>query len=307
MPFTLSQLRIFQAVVEHGSLRAAARALDLAQSGVTQQLQGLEAALGATLFTRTHRGIVPTAIGRRLLVRSGAILGECEQVEHEIRQLSGAYEGTVTLGLVTEPLIDAFAPVLTAFRARFDKVHVHLRAGTSRMMIGWLRESAIDFAIALVAKQTDTTDLDVTPLHASAPVVVCRSGHPKRHATSLAELADYAWVSTRSPNLSADPVVNRLLAYFDLHGQPPPKIVATVEGLFETLQLVTQTDCLAFESEAVTRDGPFAGVLAKVPVHEHAEPQQICLLQRAAVPLTPAAQELAAMLVSYLRMIRAPR
>ena len=141
MAFTLSQLRIFQAVVEHGSLRAAARALDLAQSGVTQQLQSLEATLGATLFTRTNRGIVPTAVGQRLLARSGSILGECEQVEREIRQLSGAYEGTVTLGLVAEPLIDAFAPVLSAFRARFDKVDVHLRTGTSRMMIGWLRKA----------------------------------------------------------------------------------------------------------------------------------------------------------------------
>ena len=304
MAFTLSQLRIFQAVVEHGSLRAAARALDLAQSGVTQQLQGLEATLGATLFTRTNRGIVPTAVGQRLLARSGSILGECEQVEREIRQLSGAYEGTVTLGLVTEPLIDAFAPVLTAFRARFDKVDVHLRTGTSRMMIGWLRESAVDFAIALVAKQTDTTDLAVTPLRTSAPVVVCRNGHPAMHAQSLAELADYGWVSTRSPNLSADPVVNRLLAYFDAHGQPPPRILATVEGMFETLQIVTQTDSLALETEAITRHGPFAGALAKVPVCERADAQDVCLLQRAAVPLTPAAQALATMLASYLRVVR---
>ncbi|MBX4144941.1 LysR family transcriptional regulator, partial [Ralstonia pickettii] len=63
MAFTLSQLRIFQAVVEHGSLRTAARALDLAQSGVTPQLQSLEATLGATRFTRTNRGFVPTADG----------------------------------------------------------------------------------------------------------------------------------------------------------------------------------------------------------------------------------------------------
>ncbi|MGU7770164.1 LysR family transcriptional regulator [Burkholderia sp. MR1-5-21] len=304
MALTLSQLRIFRAVVEHGSLRAAARALDLAQSGVTQQLQGLEAALGATLVTRTNRGIVPTPVGQRLLLRSGAILGECEQVEREIRQLSGAYEGTVTLGLVTEPLIDAFAPVLTAFRARFDRIDVHLRTGTSRMMIGWLRENTVDFAIALVSKETDTTDLAVTPLYASAPVIVCRNGHPNAHARSLAELAGCAWVSTRSPNLSADPVVNRLLAYFDTHGEPPPTILATVEGMFETLQLVTQTDCLSLESEAVTRHGPFASSLAVVPVRERAAAQDVCLLQRAAVPLTPAAQELASMLASYLRMVR---
>ena len=179
-----------------------------------------------------------------------------------------------------------------------------LRTGTSRMMIGWLRESAVDFAIALVAKQTDTTDLAVTPLRTSAPVVVCRNGHPAMHAQSLAELADYGWVSTRSPNLSADPVVNRLLAYFDTHGQPPPKILATVEGMFETLQIVTQTDSLALETEAITRHGPFAGALVKVPVREQADAQDICLLQRAAVPLTPAAQELATMLASYLRVVR---
>lgn len=246
---------------------------------------------------------MPTAVGQRLLARSGSILGECEQVEREIRQLSGAYEGTVTLGLVTEPLIDAFAPVLTACRARFDKVDVHLRTGTSRMMIGWLRESAVDFAIALVAKQTDTTDLAVTPLRTSAPVVVC-NGHPAMHAQSLVELAGYGWVSTRSPNLSADPVVNRLLAYFDAHGQPPPTILATVEGMFETLRIVTQTDSLALETEALTRHGPFAGALVKVPVRELAESQDICLPQRAAVPLTPAAQELATMLASYLRVVR---
>ena len=170
------QLRIFQAVVEHGSLRAAARALDLAQSGVTQQLQSLEATLGATLFTRTNRGIVPTAVGQRLLARSGSILGECEQVEREIRQLSGAYEGTVTLGLVAEPLIDAFAPVLSAFRARFDKVDVHLRTGTSRMMIGWLRKARS------ISRSRSSRSKPTRPI-----------GHPAVHAQSLAELADYAW------------------------------------------------------------------------------------------------------------------
>lgn len=304
MSLTLSQLRIFTAVVEHGSLRAAARALDLAQSGLTQQLRNLELSLGATLLTRTNRGIVPTALGQRLLLRSSAILGECEQVEREIRQLSGAYEGIVTLGLVTEPLIDAFAPVLTSFRARFDKVDVHLRTGTSRMMIGWLRDGTLDFAVALVSKQTDTSDLFVTTLYPSDPVVICRNGHPLAGATSLAQLAGCSWVATRTPNLSVDPVANRLLAYFDAHGEPAPRIVATVEGMFETLHLVTETNCLSLESSAVTRHGMFAGALTVVPVRERVSPPDVCLLQRAAVPLTPAAQELAAMLTSYMRMVR---
>jgi LysR family transcriptional regulator of abg operon len=50
MALTITQLRVFTAVAEHGSIRAASRALGTAQSGVTQQLQNLELILGATLF-----------------------------------------------------------------------------------------------------------------------------------------------------------------------------------------------------------------------------------------------------------------
>ena len=172
MALTISQLRAFAAVAEHGSLRAAARALGIAQSGITQQLQNLESMLGATLVTRTNRGIALTALGQRLLQRAGAIIGECERAEQEVQQLRGDYVGEVTFGMTTEPLVDASAPVLMEFRARFERVAVHLRTGTSRMMISWIREGTLDFAVALVSKHTDTADLSVTPLYPSDPVIV---------------------------------------------------------------------------------------------------------------------------------------
>nr|WKF59699.1 HTH-type transcriptional regulator TsaR [Paraburkholderia busanensis] len=305
MALTISQLRAFTAVAEHGSIRAASRALGIAQSGITQQLQNLESMLGATLFTRTNRGIALTALGQRLLQRAGAIIGECERAEQEVRQLRGDYVGEVTFGMTTEPLIDALAPVLTQFRTRFERVAVHLRTGTSRMMISRIREGTLDFAVALVSKYTDTTDLSVTPLYPSDPVVVCRRGHPRAHATSLAELVDCPWLATRSPNLTDNPQVHRLNQMFDSHGLPPPRIIATVEGLYETLHLVGATDCLSLEASVVAQRGPFASTLTAIPVRERAVEQDVCLLQRAAVPLTPAAQEFATMIASYSRTVRA--
>ncbi|ASL46810.1 HTH-type transcriptional regulator TsaR [Burkholderia sp. AD24] len=305
MALTISQLRAFTAVAEHGSIRAASRALGIAQSGVTQQLQNLESVLGATLFTRTNRGIALTALGQRLLQRAGTIIGECERAEQEVRQLRGDYVGEVTFGMTTEPLVDALAPVLTQFRARFERVAMHLRTGTSRMMISMIREGTLDFAVALVSKQTDTADLSVTPLYPSDPVVVCRKGHPKAGATSLAELVDCTWVATRSPNLTDDPQVSRLHHLLDSHGLPPPTIIATIEGLYETLHLVGATDCLSLEASAVATRGPFASLLTVIPLRERAVDQNVCLLQRAAIPLTPAAQELATMIASYTRTVRA--
>ena len=305
MALTISQLRVFVAVAEHGSIRAASRALGIAQSGVTQQLQNLESMLGGTLFTRTNRGIALTALGHRMLQRATTILGECERAEQEAQQLRGEYSGQVTFGMTTEPLIDAAAPVLTEFRARFERVAVHMRTGTSRMMISWIREGTLDFAVALVSKHTDTTDLSVTTLYPSDPVVVCRRGHPQEHATSLAQLADCTWVATRSPNLTDDPHAHRLNDLFASHGLKPPVIVATVEGLFEALHLVSETDCLSLESSVLTARGPFARVLTAIPVKERMVEQNVCLLQRAATPLTPAAQELATMVASYTRTVRA--
>ncbi|MFM0648349.1 LysR substrate-binding domain-containing protein [Paraburkholderia bryophila] len=305
MALTISQLRAFTAVAEHGSIRAASRALGIAQSGITQQLQNLESVLGATLFTRTNRGIALTALGQRLLQRAGTIIGECERAEQEVQQLRGDYVGEVTFGMTTEPLVDALAPVLTQFRTRFERVAVHLRTGTSRMMISMIREGTLDFAVALVSKQTDTADLSVTPLYPSDPVVVCRRGHPKAGATSLAELVDCTWVATRSPNLTDDPRVSRLHHLLDSHGLPPPNIIATIEGLYETLHLVGATDCLSLEASAVATRGPFASVLTVIPLRERAVDQNVCLLQRAAIPLTPAAQELSTMISSYTRTVRA--
>ncbi|MGF6602465.1 LysR family transcriptional regulator of abg operon [Paraburkholderia sp. GAS448] len=305
MSLTISQLRVFTAVAEHGSIRAASRALGTAQSGITQQLQNLELMLGATLFTRTNRGVALTALGQRLLQRAGAILGECGRAEQEVQQLRGEYAGEVSFGMTTEPLIDALAPVLTEFRSRFERVSVHLRTGTSRMMIAWIRDGTLDFAVALVSKDTDTTDLSVMTLYPSDPVVVCRRGHPKAGAKSLEELADCTWIATRSPNLTGDTSSNRLLSFFEGHGLPPPRIIATVEGLFEALHLVGETDCLSLESSIVTQRGPFAGALKSIPLRERPTQHNVCLLQRAAIPVTPAAQELATMIASYTRTVRA--
>lgn len=58
--------RSFGAVVEHGSLSAAARALGLSQPTLGRHVEALEAALGTVLFERTLSGLKPTETALRL-------------------------------------------------------------------------------------------------------------------------------------------------------------------------------------------------------------------------------------------------
>ena len=62
--------RTFLAVVRGGSLSAAARVLGSTQPTIGRQIEALEAALDARLFTRSQRGLLPTAAAMEL---AGAI------------------------------------------------------------------------------------------------------------------------------------------------------------------------------------------------------------------------------------------
>ncbi len=58
--------RSLLAVLKHGSLSGAARALAITQPTVGRHIAALEQALGATLFTRSQQGLLPTEVALAL-------------------------------------------------------------------------------------------------------------------------------------------------------------------------------------------------------------------------------------------------
>lgn len=132
---TLIQLRAFCSVVEQGSFRAAARALDIAQSTLTQAIQSLEAELGVILLNRSHQGISLTALGENFLVRANAIIRDCERATQDMRPLTEEPQGHIALGVTSEPLAEFLLPVLKRFIERFPRVRVHVSSGYAKMLI----------------------------------------------------------------------------------------------------------------------------------------------------------------------------
>ena len=61
---SLQQIRCFCAALELGSFTAAAEALRVSQPAVADQVRKLESSLGAELFVRAGRGVVPSDAGR---------------------------------------------------------------------------------------------------------------------------------------------------------------------------------------------------------------------------------------------------
>lgn len=67
-------LHLFSAVIAHGSITAAAEAVNLSLAAASARLKALEGATGARLLSRSKAGAVPTDAGRALARHANRVL-----------------------------------------------------------------------------------------------------------------------------------------------------------------------------------------------------------------------------------------
>lgn len=117
--------RAFATVLRHGSLSGAARVLGLTQPTLSRQIDALEAALGTTLFVRTHQGLSPTAAAVRLAPHAHNLL---QTVATLNRSASAVDEvsGTVRVTAGETVGIAYLMPVLTGLRRTYPRLHLEL-------------------------------------------------------------------------------------------------------------------------------------------------------------------------------------
>ncbi len=122
-----SDLELVQAIRQHGSLAAAARALRLAPSVVTKRLAALEAALGTRLFQRTTRHVGPTPEGETLCARAATLLQGFKEAEDELRERQAEPAGLIRLAATFGFGRRWVGPAVAAFQQRYPKVQVELQ------------------------------------------------------------------------------------------------------------------------------------------------------------------------------------
>lgn len=150
----LRQIAIFAKTVDHGSFRAAARALGLSPSVVSHHVAQLEERLGTALLYRSTRKLSVTDDGRRLLARAHEMIEAAEmgldEIAHRGRQLSGELTVTFPAVLAHSELVDCVA----AFSNAHPNVRLSLDFSDTRrevigdgidvaIRMGWLKDSSL--------------------------------------------------------------------------------------------------------------------------------------------------------------------
>lgn len=119
----LDHLRLFQRIVELGSMAAAARETGLSTTTVSERLAGLEAHYGTALLNRTTRAISLTDAGRTLLEGLEPLLEDSAALEARIRHGAETLSGLVRISAPS----DIGRTWVTHVIARFQALHPQVR------------------------------------------------------------------------------------------------------------------------------------------------------------------------------------
>ncbi len=126
MRLPLTTLEVFTAIARHGSLRAAAEALDIKPSTVSHQLKTLEAQLGTALFIRTTRSVSLTEAGRALIRGAGPAFDQLSEAVESARSTGHAARGTLKLAMPEFAYHLYVSPVLQSFCAACPEIELEL-------------------------------------------------------------------------------------------------------------------------------------------------------------------------------------
>ena len=97
MILDVRHLRLVAAVVDTGSVTAAAKVLHLSQPALSHQLRDVEERLGTELFQRQGRRMLLTGPGKRVLEAARKVVAEVEAAEAEVSQLARPSQGLLRL------------------------------------------------------------------------------------------------------------------------------------------------------------------------------------------------------------------
>jgi DNA-binding transcriptional LysR family regulator len=143
----VTRLRVLVAVARHGSVTAAAHALNYAQPSVSHHLARLEAETGTKLVQRAGRGIRLTDAGRLLAERATEVLGRLDAAENELAVFAGLRAGRLRLAAFPSALSTIVPAAAAILHERHPSVDLRLTEAEPPEAVRMLRAGYVDVAL----------------------------------------------------------------------------------------------------------------------------------------------------------------
>jgi len=141
------KLKLFCAVAETRSFSKTSKIAHLSQPAVSLQIQSLEEFFETKLFDRSGAEITLTQAGEILYHQAKHILEHYNDIEKDMRKISGAIKGGFTLGASTSLGNHVLPRVIIAFKKAHPKVKISMMVGNTKRIEELLKSGLVDFGL----------------------------------------------------------------------------------------------------------------------------------------------------------------
>jgi len=298
MPFTLNQLRVFNAVIRHRSVSKAATALGVTQPAVSSQISKLEQDHGVVLFERRGvRATRPTDLGRDLFRITQALDDVEDRATALLREADTALQATHLRFATASP--EVLMALLGRLKSHLGDFTIESWTGPSRLAMTRLADREVEFGLFPVADPDQYRDQIIAyPVVRQTLMFLVPSDHPLASSPepiSLAAVLDEQPLISRSAESETQQLADGVLTSLQLS----PKRTLKIEDRIGAYEAVAAGlgGCFVL-SRDVPQDKRLAGIRLKGVDAEISE--CLCILRsRAELPAVRRLLELAKPLIPF--------
>ncbi|MFC6281440.1 MULTISPECIES: LysR family transcriptional regulator [Polaromonas] len=277
-------LRLITELQRGGSLRAAAQTLNLTQPALSKALAEIEGAFGFALFTRTARGLTPTAQGAVAL--RGAVL-LLEELAHLGREAAAGESAAATVRVGAPPFVaQGYLPEVLARLTRCDPpVRVQLLEERVPVLMQALQQGEVDALLTtypMHMPEAGAVQLRYEKLFEVEFSIIAPPGHPLTRARQVSwqRLAEEPWIMPARTSMAR----RMIEECFMLAGVVPPLPVVESTSPVTNVQLVAAGIGLSIApANTVLRHAQNMSLVKRVRVSPAIPTGPVALVYRAAV------------------------
>lgn len=208
------KLKLFCIVAETRSFSKTSTIAHLSQPAVSLQIQSLEEFFETRLFDRSGGEINLTPAGELLYHQAKHILEHYTDIEKDMRKITGAMKGGVTLGASTSLGNHVLPRVIIAFKKEHPKVKISMMVGNTKRIQELLRAGFVDFG--LVAGECTREKMKKEKIMSDELVLIVSREHPwtKRKHISVLDILKEPFILREEGSGTRQQIEE----YFSAHG-----------------------------------------------------------------------------------------
>lgn len=254
-PMNIRQIHHFLAMLEYGSLSAAAEAVHLSQPALSRSIRALEEGLGVPLFDRSDRRLRPTPYARAYEPRARRMVLDEKEGARLLALMQSGEAGSLAFGMGSSLAPLLLSPLVLDLMQNAPRVQLQSVIETSERLVAALLAERLDFFVGDIRVAEDNADLTVEAVYPCTFGWYVRRGHPLagRRQVAIDDIRHYPLLAG---GYQAPSLLRRLS---ELYGLAVPVInhfalttddVGTVHSILEKSDAVSPSTDLAMIAKA---------------------------------------------------------